>query len=224
MVNNVFQTGTCAWHVHYPLSSSSDRFHIQFCLHGHKEDLRICSWDSTDHQKDCGGGENWQHYRQGMISHLTRTGFAAFRSYYASVCGSFRHVSGLVPSVSFQTILGDFQKEQEKFVQEKKSKRSGTTTGINEKSVIPPESVQYFWEIKFKFASLFPVNWFIRSCTVLSVDNCPLKLILQRIQNNIQAEYLRPGLQVSKAPPSFPQHIKVITFISPFGCVPITVL
>lgn len=199
MVNDIFRTATRAWHMHYPLSSSTDRFHIQFCLHGHKEDLRICSWDSTDHQKDCGGRENWQYYRQGMISHLTQTGFAPFRSYYASVSGSFRHVSGLVLFVHFQTILGDFQKEQEKFVQEKKSKKSGKTTGKNEKLFIPPGSVQYFWEIKFKLASLLPVNWFIRSCTVLGVNNCPLNLILQRMQNNIQTEYSQQGLQVSRA-------------------------
>lgn len=33
------------------------------------------------------------------------------------------------------------------------------------KLFIPPGSVQYFWEIKFRFASSFPVNWFIRSCS-----------------------------------------------------------
>lgn len=131
---------------------------------------------------------------------------------------------GLTHLCVFQTILGDFQKEQEKFVQEKKSKKSGTTTGKNIKLFIPPGSVQYFWEIKFKFASLFPVTWLIRSCTVLGVDNCPLKLLLQRMQNIIQTECSRQGLQVWRAPPSFPQHIKVISFISPFGCVPITVL
>lgn len=47
-----------------------------------------------------------------------------------SVCVGFKHVSNLVPPVHIQTILGDFQKEQKKFVQEKKSKKSGECTSI----------------------------------------------------------------------------------------------
>lgn len=47
-----------------------------------------------------------------------------------SACVRFRYVSKLVPPVYFQTILGDFQKEQKKFVQEKKSKKSGEFTSI----------------------------------------------------------------------------------------------
>lgn len=122
------------------MNSSVNRLHIQFCLHCHKEDFGLHGGDSADFQKDCGGREDRQHYRQGMCSIILS--FRHLEAVTQSGCVSFRHVSTLVPSVRFQTILGDFQKEQKKFVQEKKSKKSGEFTSIFFFKYIPA-SIQF---------------------------------------------------------------------------------
>lgn len=169
-----------------------NRLHIQFCLHCHKEDLRLCGRDSPDHQKDCRGRKNRQHYRQGLFSILLS--FRHLGAVTLSGCVSFRHVAKLVPPVHFQTILGDFQKEQQKFVKEKKSKKSGEFTSIFFKCI--SASLKYYFSRRCSSSLSFYL--FIYSCTVcgenvviffaLYLHHCHLELTLESRQDQIHTE------------------------------------
>lgn len=90
------------------------RFHLQFCLQRHKEDLGVGGGDGAQHQKDGGRRQNRRHYRQGMLLFW-------FQRSWSIASASYIHRR----DVCLQTFLGDFQKEQEKFVQEKKARKSG---------------------------------------------------------------------------------------------------
>lgn len=168
----------------FSLSSSTDRLHIQFCLHCHKEDLRLCSRDSSDHQKDCGGRENWQHYRQGTFSHFTQTDFEAIMRQCVKSSDIYLSLSNLCIFRLFWEISRRSKKSLCKRRNPKNQVKSEWQK-LKENFFIHLGPVKYFLEIiiycqlvhPFMYTMWKRLNWGV---FVLYLHNRPLKLTVER--------------------------------------------